>query len=149
VERCSRGDLDAYRHVASACVEHVVVEYARLYERALLLGYTAVYLSDMATRLEGQGYDVSGIREIVGTLGDEDAEDLDCFWDTKVGAAVCDILGMDAGYVRRSVRQRAISLVDVGKVRREAMLHAMEICRECTPGLAPMQSRQRCPAVRP
>lgn len=117
-------------HVASAVLEHLAEEYMEIYRRAVWCQYVYLYLTEAIANLERAGYDVGRLLEARQGLLEEQVEDLDAFFDTRLGHAVCEILSLHPDEARKRIREYARETLDVESVRNAALESVKRMCRE-------------------
>lgn len=125
-------DLEAYRGVAAACLKQVIFDYAIYYRMALLVGYKSLYLADIARMMRRCGYSVE-----LPEQEEYEVEDLDAFFDSPVGAAVCELLDLDTRKAMEESRRYAWQLVDVSEVKREVQEEARRMWAVLSGSLLP------------
>lgn len=117
-------------HVASAMLEHLAEEYMEIYRRAVWCQYVYLYLTEAIGNLERAGYDVGRLLEIRQRLLEEQVEDLDFFFNTRLGHAVCEILNLHPDEAKKRIREYAKNTLDAENVRASALESVKRMCRE-------------------
>lgn len=118
-------------HVAAAVLEHVAEEYVELYRQAVHLQYTCLYLTEAIISLHRAGYDVTPLWQLREALLEERyVEDLDAFFDSRIGHAVCEILNLDPAGARKRLKEYVRQTVNVEEIKARAWKDVKRMCRE-------------------